>query len=221
MGRKVKTTHLDDRIAMRRKEIESMIIVDRYIGGDMCATFTLRGANGAGYGPTCVSVMPTGYVAIAGDMDSMVFSVRGSTHWLGALSIFHRGDLGRVPIGYVIEKGAIGMSDSVEEYCIAQAIDDLKQMFKDDDNDNKGDEYREFSVENRTELLDASHDGEHALFEMLYEISPDSLESPPGMVPKACLLNGAMLMSHLTNLLNQEESEEKNGLQCKEVPVTP
>jgi hypothetical protein len=199
---------LQRRIEELSKTVDKLVIVDRQISGDLCATFSLRGPPGSLIGMTCVSVLPCHHVAVVGDLCTAVFATWGNEHWRGAIGRFYRADRGAFSEPYVREKASSGMTDcSVTEYSSDDAKEYLGQLFKDDDDEYKEDpENRRYNEFTRGELLGmAENNGEQMLYERMSDIDPDFADGHlPGHVLRRDIIAGALVMNHLSRLLDAE-----------------
>jgi hypothetical protein len=199
---------LQRRIEQLSKTVDQLVIVDRQISGDLCAILSLRGPPNSLIGLTCVSVLPCHHVAVIGDLCTAVFATYGDRHWRGAIGRFYRADRGIFSEPYVREKASSGMTGfPVEEYSVEQASDDLDALFADDDSEcdfGEGD-YRRFSLANRADLTQLIHHGEQAFYDRLSEIDPDFADGgAPGQVLRRDIIAGALVMNHLSRLLDAE-----------------
>jgi hypothetical protein len=203
---------LQRRIEQLSYTVDQLVIVDRQISGDLCATFSLRGPPGSLIGMTCVSALPCHHVAVVGDLCTAVFATWGDEHWCRAVRRFYRQERSGFPCGYVQEKAASGMTDcSVTEFLPEEAKEYLERLFKDDDDEYEKDpENRRYDEFTRGELLGmAENNGEQMLYERMSDIDPDFADGHlPGHVLRRDIIAGALVMNHLSRLLDNEEKAQ-------------
>jgi hypothetical protein len=199
------SAELQRRIDELSKSVDKLIIADRQISGDLCATFSLRGPPNSLIGLTCVSVLPCHHVAVVGDLCTAVFATHGDRHWIAAILRFYRPDREGCSWDYVHEKAASGMGCPVTEYSAADAKEYLEQLFKDDDEEDP--ENRRYDAFNRGDLLAmAENNGERMLYERMSDIDSDFADGgAPGQVLRRDIIAGALVMNHLSRLLDEEE----------------
>jgi hypothetical protein len=96
---------------------------------------------------------------------------------------------------------------SVTEYSSDDAKEYLGQLFKDDDDEYEKDpENRRYNEFTRGELLGmAENNGEQMLYERMSDIDPDFADGHlPGHVLRRDIIAGALVMNHLSRLLDAE-----------------
>jgi hypothetical protein len=199
---------LQRRIEQLSHTVDQLVIVDRQISGDLCATFSLRGPPGSLIGLTCVSVLPCHHVAVVGDLCTAVFDTRGDRHWRAAIGRFYRRDLPGFSVDYVREKANIGMRGfPTEEYRPEVAVDDLEELFRrDGDGSDGGDPV--YSLRDRADLTNLVDEGETELYARMSEIDCDFADGHlPGQVLRRDIIAGALVMNHLSRLLDAEGTE--------------